>query len=60
MSLPWQSVEKIQPNSVSNYGTNSDDFIFLSAAEKVGHLWSFLLSLPGRFSLLFVNDFGDV
>ena len=24
----WQSVEKFQPNSVSNYGTNSDDLIF--------------------------------
>ena len=53
-------VKTLPSLAVGNYGTNSDDFIFLSALEKIGHLWFFLLSVHGRFSLLFVNDFGNV
>ena len=44
LSLPRQSVDKIQLNSVANYRTNSDDLNFLSVVEKDRDLWSTYLT----------------
>ena len=38
ISFSWQSVDKIQPNSVVNYGINSDAFKLLLVVEKDGDL----------------------